>query len=502
MQQARYDLAVTVVGDRIYAIGGRNSEFEAVGTVEMYDPVVNCWTYLVPLQQVRYNLGVAVVNGKIYAIGGEISTSESAKSYTATTSYVVNTVEMYDPDTNCWIYKTPMPVSRSACKAPLSASSDNFVVVVLEDKIYCLSTKFTLVYDSVLDVWESKSTVPIVVDWMWANVVNGKIICLVVLNTGSSCSTVVYDPLTDTWTRRASLPAGFVAVPTVYGDELYVIGAQTEPKYDGFNVIGKVTPMVKVYDSENDVWSVVATGGPGLYYRLFSMHISGVFAPLGIYCLYTPYSHFFGYYEAMMYDLESGSWMVVAGLPSERWDVSVVVVDDLVYVLGGYTVHYEDRFGYPPDRVTTVSALVECYVPFGYERGVPEICVWSLEEGGVYDFGDVRLELGLSHPVIWVGYSLNGAANVTVEGNVTLSGLSNGRYSVVVFAEDKYGNMGASETITFTVVNAPLSVFFIVGVIVGVVVFGVVVCCGLFLFLRKRRFSKSLQADTVDGAQR
>ena len=113
----------------------------------------------------------------------------------------------------------------------------------------------------------------------------------------------------------------------------------------------------------------------------------------------------------------------------------------------------------------------------------------------MYDFSNVTLVVGLKQSVVWVGYSLDGYANVTVDGGggVVLSGLSNGRHSVVVFAEDAYGNMGASETITFSVVNAPLSMFFIAVVVAIVAVVVVVVCVGLlFLFLWKRRRIKSL----------
>ena len=53
--------------------------------------------------------------------------------------------------------------------------------------------------------------------------------------------------------------------------------------------------------------------------------------------------------------------------------------------------------------------------------------------------------------VNWTGYSLDGHQNVTVTGNVTLAGLSSGLHSITVYANDTYGNMGASETVDFTI---------------------------------------------------
>ncbi|MDR0470538.1 MAG: hypothetical protein LBH79_02275 [Nitrososphaerota archaeon] len=88
-----------------------------------------------------------------------------------------------------------------------------------------------------------------------------------------------------------------------------------------------------------------------------------------------------------------------------------------------------------------------------------------------------------------MGYSLDGQANVTVTGNVTLSELSMGVHAVRVFVEDEYGNVGASDIVTFSVASVSFPVLSVVAV-VGV---GVVVCACLFLLLRKYRFIKSLQ---------
>jgi len=45
---------------------------------------------------------------------------------------------------------------------------------------------------------------------------------------------------------------------------------------------------------------------------------------------------------------------------------------------------------------------------------------------------------------------------VTISGNITLTALSNGLHNVTVYANDTFGSMGASETISFTV-TAPES---------------------------------------------
>jgi hypothetical protein len=48
-------------------------------------------------------------------------------------------------------------------------------------------------------------------------------------------------------------------------------------------------------------------------------------------------------------------------------------------------------------------------------------------------------------------YSLNGQENTTIEGNTTLTELSVGPQSIVIYATDIFGRSGASETVNFTI---------------------------------------------------
>jgi hypothetical protein len=50
-----------------------------------------------------------------------------------------------------------------------------------------------------------------------------------------------------------------------------------------------------------------------------------------------------------------------------------------------------------------------------------------------------------------MGYSLGGQENVTVLGNTTILGLSDGAHSVIVFANDTFGNMASSGLAYFSV---------------------------------------------------
>lgn len=60
---------------------------------------------------------------------------------------------------------------------------------------------------------------------------------------------------------------------------------------------------------------------------------------------------------------------------------------------------------------------------------------------------EVPLNFVVDKPVSWMGYSLDGAAKVTVPANSTLFGLSEGSHTLTVYG----GNVGVSETIMFTI---------------------------------------------------
>jgi len=103
-------------------------------------------------------------------------------------------------------------------------------------------------------------------------------------------------------------------------------------------------------------------------------------------------------------------------------------------------------------------------VTFTVNTGVaPGVSVLGMQE---YETGDVWFNVTVEEPVSWLGYSLDGAGNVTVSGSepawifgryhyrVVLDGLADGSHSLVVYAMDAVGNTGVAEK-TFTVSAQP-----------------------------------------------
>jgi N-acetylneuraminic acid mutarotase len=95
-------LAAAVVGGRIYTIGGRidGSYGRNLAVNEVYDPATDSWRSRTPMPTTRSGIAAAVLDGIIFVFGGE------------STSGTFDEVEGYDPRTNGWTRYAPMPTAR------------------------------------------------------------------------------------------------------------------------------------------------------------------------------------------------------------------------------------------------------------------------------------------------------------------------------------------------------------------------------------------------------
>lgn len=89
-------------------------------------------------------------------------------------------------------------------------------------------------------------------------------------------------------------------------------------------------------------------------------------------------------------------------------------------------------------------------INFTVDTTPPKISILSLKNK-TYDTSDVPLDFALNESISQVSYVLDGGENLTIASNTTLTGLPNGEHNVTVYATDLAGNIGSSETITFTV---------------------------------------------------
>jgi N-acetylneuraminic acid mutarotase len=160
-----------------------------------------------------------------------------------------STVEEYDPATDTWTTKSPMPTSRGFHSAN-----------VVDGKIYVIGgseasapgtnhVRTVEVYDPGTDSWTQKDDMPRLVSAGFSSVVGGKI--YVFGGYGGSPRVDEYDPATDTWTQKDDMPTARHAHATsVFDDKIYVIGGY-EPRTAGYP--GMTT--VDVFDPATNTWT-------------------------------------------------------------------------------------------------------------------------------------------------------------------------------------------------------------------------------------------------------
>jgi hypothetical protein len=226
------------VNGKIYVIGGFSAAFtQGLSTVEEYDPITDHWETKAPMPTGRLALATCVMDGKIYAIGG-------AKGVW---SDVQQTVEMYDPQTDTWTAKADMPTGRFM-----------LVTDVVDGKIYAIGgalvnkTFISTVeaYDPITDTWNTQKTdMPTPRGLLSACVLDGLIYAIGGGTTSAGFAEVeAYDPATDTWdTTKTDLPesrAFLSPCASVVDGKVYIIGGSKSGAggHPGLNTVFEYDP--------------------------------------------------------------------------------------------------------------------------------------------------------------------------------------------------------------------------------------------------------------------
>ena len=164
MPTARHGLTAHFVNGTLYVIGGKNKELmgfahENLNINEAYNPKTDSWTSKAPMPTPRHHIASAVVDGKIYVIGGR---------HTGLQQTQLDNNEMYDPFSDTWTSKAPMPTNRSGLAAAASADGNVYVFggEDLEKACHTVPNSSRIVYDNNekynprIDQWTLESPMP------------------------------------------------------------------------------------------------------------------------------------------------------------------------------------------------------------------------------------------------------------------------------------------------------------------------------------------------------
>ncbi len=122
-------------------------------------------------------------------------------------------------------------------------------------------------------------------------------------------------------------------------------------------------------------------------------------------------------------------------------------------------------------------------VYFTVDTTAPTMSVLSVENK-TYETTEFLLKFAFGEPSLNLTYCLDGQENLTLTGNTTVINLEYGEHNLTAYARDEAGNVGASETIYFSVAQPLPETPFMAAVVLASVV---AISAGLLFYFRKRR---------------
>lgn len=280
----------------------------------------------------------------------------------------------------------------------------------------------------------------------------------------------VYDPETNTWTTKPSIPNGvFHAVSATVGDKIYVLGGA-----EATLALFGPSSFNQVYDTKQETWTLASAVPVGIDAAAGGITI-GAFTSKRI-CVFGGFID--SSYEpcnlTQIYNPDKDVWVTGAQMPTPHALFGVANVNDELYAIGGSLENLK-----PPSNAN------EKYLP---TKITEDISVLS-PQNKIYEGNSLQLDFTIDKPTSWMGYRLDGKETVTVTGNTTITGMTIGLHNITVYATDPYGKTGASETIFFIIAEPfPTTLVIITS---GAVL--VIVGISLLAYFRKRKSNQTLK---------
>ncbi len=211
--------AASAVSDqgKIYVAGGYFGEWEASDKLFIYDPTDNDWIEGNPMPTARGSPNANFVNGTLYVIGGDNNDP-------------VNTNESYDPKNNLWMSKSPMPTSRHHA----ASATVNNSIYVIGGRITGSLDNVDIVekYNPSADKWTSDlEPMPTKRSGIASSSINDFIYVFGgEQNNGTFNNNERYDATKDSWTHQYPMPTSRHGLGvSAYDGQIFVIGGGPQP---------------------------------------------------------------------------------------------------------------------------------------------------------------------------------------------------------------------------------------------------------------------------------
>ena len=259
----------------------------------------NTWSTKAPMRAGRAFMGAAAGGGFLYVVGGISSETGGAVPTT--------TLQAYNLSTNTWSTRKSLPF-HAAYGAAAFINGKLYAAGGVEPRLY--------VYNPATNSWTRKADMPHIQSGS-AAVINGQLYVY-------SGTLIRYNPSTNKWTTLPSPPseAGSAAVG-VMGGRLYVAGGQDQSSAPITNVY--------VYDPATNRWQAKAPMPVPLVDAASAVIDKKLYVATG-----SPCGACGPVRTVLVYDPVTDTWTTKASIPTARQAPAGVSAQGKFYVLGGW----------------------------------------------------------------------------------------------------------------------------------------------------------------------
>jgi N-acetylneuraminic acid mutarotase len=246
----RTEVAATAVGGKIYVVGGltepplgRLMNPVVSDLVEAYDPATDTWTRKAPLPRALHHAGIVTVGQDLYVIGGFTSSllniwKPSGQGF------------RFDPGTNVWAEIPPMPTARGA----LAAAEYGGKLYAIGGFDGTANSAAVEVFDPASNTWSSRASLPTPRDHHTVALSRSRIFAIggrLNRDAAENLSVVeAYDPLINQWTKVASMPTARSGIASgVINGQIYVVGGESP---------AGTFRETESYNPDTDKWTTLA----------------------------------------------------------------------------------------------------------------------------------------------------------------------------------------------------------------------------------------------------
>lgn len=238
--EARTEVSVSTDGERVYLAGGflappadhpEDERPPAARKLLVHDPAEDAWSEAGEIPVGTHHAGLLPVDGKLYLVGGYRDNSFEPRS---------GEVWIYDPETGEWSEGSPMPTPRGALAYAVLDGKIHTIGGTVADPDALDTDEHSVsdedesvgtheVYDPETDAWERRAPMPTARNHHGAGAVDGRIVVTAgrVGDRSRLTATEVWDAETDTWSEADPLPTGRSGVASAVLDgEYYVFGGE------------------------------------------------------------------------------------------------------------------------------------------------------------------------------------------------------------------------------------------------------------------------------------